>query len=516
MDFNTNVIVTKFVTFCIVINSIGTQQTSYNRSTHSHGTHIIGVEVGIVRLNLCTGTLCPFKDIWRSGLRFSVRSNIDASTKPILATLVVRTEVNGLLASVRSVHYIVVTSWEPSGNFVIENINDFEFIVLSESNINHELSIVIRIAYKMILSSRSPSVDRTNEIEAVLQSRSSRSSSKSNTVDYCFRPLGRVGQFNLIATSLRNSDSAEFFNTGIPSLSFSHSSDFCRAISRDECYAISMTIRSGHVNRDIEVTCFSKTYIPYSILVIRCARSESDSVVRYGSTGRQFCISRKQCAWQIYINACIVSHEDHIFELHCRPCGSSVYAYLVVTSSQISQIQCADTILSALTGRTFVTNSLNHFICLVEEVKLYTPAVGVIHNHTNSVHNRFNRDIPLCIEKGVVSTVMRTHVEIRSGIVTFFQYEVRHALRTETYVSNVQCSRQRNSSCGLGLCTIIRPFAGYAWVTPNSGLTGDSEHIIIISRNRLVCGLCAPISDVAGTVYAGKDTILIGIDVQFE
>ena len=89
---------------------------------------------------------------------------------------------------------------------------------------------------------------------------------------------------------------------------------------------------------------------------------------------------------------------------------------------------------------------------MAEEVELYTPAVLVVNIYSDVVLNGLNRYIPLCIEKRVVGAVMRAHIEVRSGIIlTFFDHEVRHALGAETYVRNVQGSRQDNRSCGLRL-----------------------------------------------------------------
>ena len=81
---------------------------------------------------------------------------------------------------------------------------------------------------------------------------------------------------------------------------------------------------------------------------------------------------------------------------------------------------------------------------------------------------------------------------------------LRHSL-TEGNLSPLACRR----------FAIHRPLANYTRIAPYRSLAGDGKEVFVC-RDRQVTGLCTPVLNIAFSLYAGEDTLVVGVSVQLE
>jgi hypothetical protein len=111
--------------------------------------------------------------------RTLVGSDIDAAVVPAFATLLVRTEVNGLLASVGGSYNEVAASVsrEPSGDNIAKHIHNLNVVTFGEGHVEHELYRVLQIRSKLLLCLQVSNIptfhaaNLTDEVEAVSERR---------------------------------------------------------------------------------------------------------------------------------------------------------------------------------------------------------------------------------------------------------------------------------------------------------------------------------------------------------
>ena len=118
---------------------------------------------------ISSGCRCEFNLSPLVSYRSLGNSHIEIAAKLSPVSLVVRLEIDGYIAGMSSIYYVVVAIGIPSGKRAIQIISHLELVTCGQRGLQHKLCRVAGITHKVVSSVSLPAVHRTGQVETILK-----------------------------------------------------------------------------------------------------------------------------------------------------------------------------------------------------------------------------------------------------------------------------------------------------------------------------------------------------------